>query len=81
MRFTTFVQTAITDSAPHTLAFAGARGEHLTITTLEPDIVRVCHWPEGRPRLNRTWLVAGADGDVPREGRRRAGSRSKRRRG
>ncbi len=71
MRFTTFVQTAMTDSAPHTLAFAGGRGEYLAITALEPDIIRICHWPEGRPRLNRTWLVVGADGDVPREGRRR----------
>jgi alpha-glucosidase len=41
------------------------------VTVLEPDIVRVQFLPDGQPRLDRTWMIAGADGDVPREGRRR----------
>jgi hypothetical protein len=53
------------------LIFNGSRGEQFQITVLEDDIIRVEHWPDVKPRLNRTWTVVGKDGDVPREGRRR----------
>ena len=36
---------------------------------MEDALIRVQFWPDGQPRLDRTWLVAGPDGDVPREGR------------
>jgi len=38
---------------------------------LASDIVRVQHWPDGKPRQERTWAFVGPDGNVPREGRRR----------
>lgn len=57
--------------APHTLHFAGSGGERLRITVLEHDLVRVQHHPDGQPRLNRTWMVVGSEGHMPREGRQR----------
>ncbi|MEW6578421.1 MAG: hypothetical protein AB1435_04420, partial [Chloroflexota bacterium] len=56
----------------HPLVFMGARGERLQITVLAHDLVRVQHFPDGAPRLDRTWMIVGAGGDVLREGRRRA---------
>ncbi len=53
------------------LDFAGARGERLRVTVLDHALIRVQHWPDGTPRLTRTWAIVGPDGDVPREGRRR----------
>ncbi len=55
----------------HPLVFVGARGEQLQITVLDHDLIRVQHFPDGAPRLDRTWMIVGADGDAPREGRRR----------
>jgi alpha-glucosidase len=55
----------------HGLALRGQRGERIQLTVLEEDIVRVQHWPDGQSRLDRTWMVAGPAGDVPREGRSR----------
>jgi alpha-glucosidase len=60
---------SLVDPNAHPLVFAGQRGECFQITVLEDDLVRVQHWPEGQPRLNRTWMVVGPGGDVPREGR------------
>ncbi len=57
--------------AAHPLEFSGTRGERLTISVLDHDLIRVQHWPDGSPRLDRTWTVIGQGGDVPREGRRR----------
>ena len=61
------------------LVFEGARGERLQISVLEHDLVRVQHLPDGRPRLERTWMVVGFERragfepqDVPREGRSRS---------
>jgi alpha-glucosidase len=51
--------------------FASPHGETLQIQVLNHDLIRVRFYPEGKPRLDRTWTVAGANGDVPREGRRR----------
>jgi alpha-glucosidase len=53
------------------LRFSGSRGEFFAVDILQPDVVRVRHYPQGTPRLDRTWLVVGADGDTPREGRPR----------
>lgn len=61
----------LVDPGAHPLVFAGERGERLQITVLAHDLVRVQHFPDGAPRLDRTWMIVGADGDVPREGRRR----------
>lgn len=55
----------------HTVHFEGARGERLRLDVLDHDLIRVCHWPDGAPRLDRTWTIVGRDGTVPREGRRR----------
>ena len=38
---------------------------------LEDDLVRVRHLPEGRPRLDRTWLVLDSNGEIPLTGRSR----------
>jgi alpha-glucosidase len=58
-------------SALTPLVFTGRRGEHFQITVLEHDLIRVEHFPDGQPRLDRTWMVVGRDGDVPRQGRPR----------
>ncbi len=59
------------DSATHPLVFTGSRGERLIVSVLEHDVIRVQHLPDGTPRLDRTWIVCGPEGDTPREGRRR----------
>lgn len=53
------------------LKFNGNHQETLQITVLEEDIIRVQLFPDGKPRLNRTWSIADKDGDVPLEGRSR----------
>lgn len=55
-----------------TLTLKGQRGERFQINVLDHDLVRVQHWPDGAPRLDRTWCVVGSSGDVPLEGRPRA---------
>lgn len=59
------------DDAGPGLGFAGEDGERFRVTALDHDLVRVQHWPDGVARMARTWTIAGADGDTPREGRRR----------
>lgn len=49
------------------LRFNGSRGEQFRIDVLDHDLIRVRHYPDGRARLNRTWLVVGKDGDMPLE--------------
>ncbi|GAB4429445.1 MAG: glycoside hydrolase family 31 protein [Anaerolineae bacterium] len=71
MRMTHPVQVTPLDVHGHPLVFGGQRGERLQLTVLDHDLVRVQHFPDGVPRLDRTWMVVGADGDVPRDGRRR----------
>lgn len=61
----------LTTAAQGSLTFAGERGERLRISALDHDIVRVSHQPDGAWRLDRTWMIAGSDGDTPREGRHR----------
>src|SRR5690554_3401384 len=53
------------------LTFEGKRGERFQISVLDHDLVRVQFWPDGMPRLDRTWSVVGPSGDVPLEGRPR----------
>ena len=55
----------------HSLYFTGQRGEHLRVSVLDQSLIRVQHYPDGAPRLDRTWMVVGADGDTPLEGRHR----------
>jgi alpha-glucosidase len=71
MRITQPGHLSLIDPAAHPLAFVGQRGERFQISVLEDDVVRIQHWPDGQPRLDRTWMIVGTDGDVPREGRRR----------
>jgi alpha-glucosidase len=68
-RPTDFYPATTTPTTP--LVFTGSRGEKFQISVLEDAIIRVEHWPDGKPRLNRTWTIVGKDGDAPREGRRR----------
>jgi alpha-glucosidase len=49
------------------LRMRGPHGERVEIRALEPDIVRVWIMPDGKPRLDRTWMI----GDVPFQGRDR----------
>src|SRR5690242_5128117 len=53
------------------LHFDGARGERLHIDVLDHDLIRVRHHPDGKARLDRTWMVVGKDGEIPLEGRSR----------
>lgn len=53
------------------LKFKGHHQETLQVSVLEEDIIRVQHFPDGKPRLTRTWSIADKDGDVPLEGRSR----------
>lgn len=71
MRLTTLTRVSLVDSTGHPLVFTSERGERLQVSVLADDLIRVEHFPDGKPRLNRTWMVIGKDGDVPREGRRR----------
>ncbi|NMC83663.1 MAG: glycoside hydrolase family 31 protein [Anaerolineaceae bacterium] len=60
-----------TQPTPPTLEFTASQGERFTVTALEEDIVRVTFTPEGAPRLGRTWLVLGKNGQMPEAGRDR----------
>jgi alpha-glucosidase len=71
MRLTNSSPVKLQNTLSHGLSFAGERGEQFQITVLEDDLIRVQHYPEGRPRLDRTWMIVDQTGDVPREGRRR----------
>ncbi len=71
MRITRPSHVVPNDLNTHPLVFRGQEGERLQISVLEADIVRVEHWPEGAPRLDRTWMIVGEEGDIPREGRLR----------
>lgn len=71
MRLTILKNLKPIKALPHPLVFSGARGERLQVSILDDDLIRVEHFPDGKPRLNRTWTVVGKDGDMPREGRRR----------
>ena len=53
------------------LRFKGHHQETLQISVLEEDIIRVQHFPDGKPRLSRTWSIAGKNGEVPLQGRSR----------
>ena len=57
MRITRPTHVAPSDLNTHPLVFRGQAGEHLQISVLEADIVRVEHWPQGSPRLDRTWMI------------------------
>ena len=71
MRLTRPAHVSLIDPAAHPLALRGERGERLQISVLDHDLIRVQHWPDGAPRLDRTWMIVGPDGDTPHEGRRR----------
>lgn len=71
MRITQPTHVSLIDPTTHPLVFAGRRGERFQISVLEDDLIRVEHWPAGERRLDRTWMVAGSESDVPREGRQR----------
>lgn len=71
MRIYTPPSAALTTVCKHQLTFTGGRGERFDVFILDHDLIRVRHWPDGQPRLDRTWLItAGAD-DVPLAGRSR----------
>ncbi|HVU12797.1 MAG TPA: glycoside hydrolase family 31 protein [Phototrophicaceae bacterium] len=53
------------------LIFRGSRQEKFRIDVLDHDLIRVRHHPDGKARLDRTWLVVGTDGEMPLEGRSR----------
>ncbi len=71
MRLATPQNIKLVETTPHSLRFAGDRGEKLEVYVLEEDLIRVKHLPDGVTRLDRTWTVVGPDGEMPREGRLR----------
>ena len=72
MRILDLSEVSLAGQDGPTLTYRGARGERVTLSVLEHDLIRVRHEPDGAPRLDRTWLIVGPDGDTPREGRLRA---------
>jgi len=71
MRLTLPTPVVLEDQTAHSLRFAGANKERLSLDVLDTDLIRVQHLPDGQYRLARTWLVAAGSNDVPRHGRRR----------
>jgi alpha-glucosidase len=55
----------------HQLHFKGGYGEALRVSVLDEGIIRVQHLPDGVYRLDRTWAIVSAEGDMPRAGRHR----------
>lgn len=53
------------------LTFTGNNSEKFLISILEQDIIHVQHLPDGTPRLDRTWSIVDAQGEMPWEGRKR----------
>ena len=72
MRFRPIRQWQPDSASTAVSTFVAPGGERLTVAVLEPDIVRVTMWPEGRPRLDRTWMIVDAKGEMPPNGRLRA---------
>ncbi|KAB2905153.1 MAG: glycoside hydrolase family 31 protein [Anaerolineae bacterium] len=70
MRITIPAHYRLSQTTPF-VQLTGQNQENFVIQALEHDLIRVQHWPDGTPRLDRTWMVAGKEGDVPREGRQR----------
>lgn len=64
MRLTTVMRVRPGDQP---LTFVGERGEHVIVTVISESIIRVRLYPDGKPRLDRTWTV-GRDGVFPLEG-------------
>ena len=71
MRITKPEQVKVSLGEGEGLHFDGARGERLHIDMLDHDLIRVRHHPDGKARLDRTWMVLGKDGAMPLEGRLR----------
>jgi alpha-glucosidase len=71
MRIATPSALTLLESSNHPLTFTASHGERFMISVLQDDLIRVQHLPNGAMRMDRTWAIAGVDGDVPREGRRR----------
>jgi len=55
----------------HRLKFDGKSGETFYINAVDTDIIRIQFQPDGKARLDRTWLVVNHDGQMPRNGRLR----------
>ena len=68
MRFTKLMNCRLVSSTPHGLAFAGERGESLQVHVLADDLIRVTMFPDGQPRLKRTWAIVGKNGEMPHRG-------------
>ncbi|MCB9450427.1 MAG: DUF5110 domain-containing protein [Anaerolineaceae bacterium] len=71
MRFTPLSGVSLIEGQPQPLSFQGQFGEQVRIDVLDDGLIRVRHHPDGTPRLNRTWMIVDADGQMPREGRSR----------
>lgn len=68
MRLTTLQNI---QASPDNTIFSATSGESLRIDVLEQSLIRVRFLPEQKPRLNRSWLVVGKNGDTLLEGRSR----------
>ncbi len=71
MRLTRPSDLRLTDVTPHMLIFTADGGERFQLTVLDHDLLRVQFFPDGKPRVERTWTIVDETGDTPREGRRR----------
>lgn len=71
MRIINSTSVTLTQQTPHQLTFQGQRHTQFQITILDDDLVRVQHFPAGKPRLDRTWTITAGAADVPLSGRHR----------
>ncbi len=71
MRLINPTQFTLSDPNAHPLVLTGTRGERFQISVLENNLIRIQLFPDGKPRLDRTWTIVGRDGCMPREGRAR----------
>jgi alpha-glucosidase len=71
MQRTPLERVALQEPVTHSLALIGAGGARLRVSVLDEDLIRVQYLPAGVPSLDRTWIVVGKDGAMPREGRPR----------
>jgi alpha-glucosidase len=60
MIITILQNLSVVDNQKHPLDLIGSRGEAIRISVLDHDLIRVQHQPDGKSRLDRTWMVIGS---------------------
>lgn len=71
MRFQTPQNVTLRDLYGQGATFIAEGGEWFDVGFVAEHVVRVRHYPDGKPRMNRTWAIVDQNGAMPREGRQR----------